>query len=647
MNTNRYKNIFFYGFFIISLLGAVSCSDYLDKEPATDIDPEAAYKTFYNFQGFVEELYGCIPNFEKRDNNAVWNFGEEETQTVNGNGWVNEQIDAGNYWRIYDHWNGYWLYGTDFDPSAISQDGRRKHYLWQGCWYGIRKANLGLENLDKFPGTTEEKNLIAGQLYFFRAFFHFQLTKWWGGMPYIDRVLPATEKFTEPRLSYVECADKIAEDFQKAIEVLPMDWDKTVAGKNTAGNNELRINKTMAMAFLGKTYLYAGSPWMKVGGNGYGTYDAEYCKKAANVFGTIIQESQDGISKYKLVDWAHYTEIYMTNGQGGRMPGLTEAIFRGPDFDEGFGSESTMREYAAADILQGRSWSMYPSANYANYFGMANGMPINEDANYKNHFDAGKADPNSGYDPSYPWKNRDPRFYTTFSFDTRRMINSPPSNAVQWTFANLYTYGGPSDDLGTYRRPFNGSPTGYLLYKFTPLGFNRYDLASNNIKIHIPWVRLGDVYLMYAEAVDNGFGSPSASSGTNSLTALEAVNVIRDRANVGHFAAKYSTGSGIDSPFMTELIRERAVELAWEGHRFHDLRRWRLLDKFPYNIKTKIEFDRAEPVNFNKIDPTANKVLNLREVVLIERKFGEKHYWMPIIKKDATLYAEFPQNPGW
>ena len=50
MNTNRYKNIFLYGFFIISLLGAVSCSDYLDKEPATDIDPEAAYKTFYNFR---------------------------------------------------------------------------------------------------------------------------------------------------------------------------------------------------------------------------------------------------------------------------------------------------------------------------------------------------------------------------------------------------------------------------------------------------------------------------------------------------------------------------------------------------------------------------------------------------------------------
>jgi starch-binding outer membrane protein, SusD/RagB family len=643
MNTIRYKKILFYSVFILSLLGMVSCSDYLDKEPATDVDPEAAYENFFNFQGFTEELYNCIPNFEKRDNNDMWNFGEEEHQSTNGTGWVNDGMDKGNFWIIYQHWNKHWLYGTDFDSAGD----RWKHYLWQGSWYGIRKANLGLANLDKMSGTQEEKDLIAGQLYFFRAFFHFQLTKWWGGMPYIDRVLPAGEKFTEPRLTYLECADRIAEDFQKAVDLLPIDWDEIAAGDRTNGNNQLRANKTMAMAFLGKTYLYAGSPWMNVGSNGYGTYNADYCKKAANVFGKILQMSQDGQNQYSLVNWEHYSEIYMSNGQAGKMPGSTEAIFRGPDYDDGFGSYSISAQYAAAGILQSRSWSFYPTANYANYFGMANGMPINESSSYKNYFDAGKEGVDSGYDPQYPWKNRDPRFYLVYYFDTERTILNPPSDAVKWTFANLYTYGGPTADPASYRNTSSGSTTGYLLKKFLPLGFNRYDSKFNYLRIHIPWIRLGDVYLMYAEAVDNGFGSPSASSETNPLTALEAVNVIRDRALVGHFAAKYSVGAGIDSPFMTELIRERAVELAWEGHRFHDLRRWRLLDKFPYTIKTKIEFDRAEPVNFNKVDATANKVLNLREEVIVERQFTERNYWMPIKKDDTTLYLEFPQNPGW
>ena len=53
----RFKNIILYGFSIMFLFGSVSCSDYLDKEPATDVDPTAAYKTFFNFQGFVEEMY--------------------------------------------------------------------------------------------------------------------------------------------------------------------------------------------------------------------------------------------------------------------------------------------------------------------------------------------------------------------------------------------------------------------------------------------------------------------------------------------------------------------------------------------------------------------------------------------------------------
>ena len=96
--------------------------------------------------------------------------------------------------------------------------------------------------------------------------------------------------------------------------------------------------------------------------------------------------------------------------------------------------------------------------------------------------------------------------------------------------------------------------------------------------------------------------------------------------------------------FNSEVRRERAVELAYEGFRFNDLRRWLLLTVYPYNIKTSQEFDRVE---LNTDDPTQSRVANWREEEILRRNLSEKHYWMPLKTNDVTIYPEFYQNPGW
>ena len=123
---------------------------------------------------------------------------------------------------------------------------------------------------------------------------------------------------------------------------------------------------------------------------------------------------------------------------------------------------------------------------------------------------------------------------------------------------------------------------------------------------------------------------------------MDAVNKIRKRAGVENVNSKY-TGS-LDG-FLSELRRERAVELAYEGHRFNDLRRWLLLTEFPYNIKTSQEFIRAGAINED--EPSLNAVSGFTEKVILTRNFTDKHYWLPLKKSDTSLYPEFGQNPGW
>lgn len=624
----RYQKILLASMLTMFAVGLGSCKKFLDREPQSIVSPEEAFKNYTNFQGFTEELYHCIPDFTNAYWTNSWNWGEDEIQSTARDFHFVVKIDNGDFWGWQSQFDG-WQAGWMDRNNTSTNDDRFAKSLWRLGWYGIRKANMGLENMDKMTDATdEERNLIKGQLLFFRGWFHFMFMQYFGGLPYIDRVLPGDEKLELPRMTYHECAEKAAADFREAANILPIDWDNTNAGKRTLGKNQLRINKIMALGYLGKNYLWAASPLMNYVSTGSKSYHQDYSKKAADAFAELLQMCESGEAPYKLVEFSRYYMNFYTTGQNWAMPGSTEAIFRGPYYGANNSNWGTSKQYQPAPVLEGGDVKFLPTANYVDYYGMANGLPIK---------DITQPDAESGYNPEFPWRGRDPRFYNDIVFDGVKCVQgATPDEANR--YANLYTG-------GSYRNISTGSRTGYLLYKFIPRTANKYDNGysyDKSLNIHLPFMRLADVYLMYAEAASIAYGGPTGRAPGYSKTALDAVNTIRARAGVGNVAAKFLASQ---TSFMEELRRERAVELSFEGHRFNDLRRWMLLIESPYTLKKSVEFDRVGPINTT--DPTQNRVRNLREVVILERKFTEKHYWLPLKNADANMYMEFRQNPGW
>lgn len=652
---NKIKTLLLTGCVSLALGTSLSsCQDYLDKEPDSTVSADDAFANFRNFQGFVEEIYNCIPDKEKCNYCPSWNWGDDEIFNPEADNRMTHQVDLGNF-RAWES-TGNWL---KRDGSSTSTD-KFAHGIWNHAWYCIRKCNLGLQNIDKFvTGSAEEKKLIEGQLYFFRAWWHEEMMQYFGGMPYVDTYLDGNAELNLPRLSYRECADKAAADFRKAADLLPINWDKTSAGAATQGKNDLRINKIMALGYLGKTYLWAASPLMKNGaqigasknGKTY-DYDQEYAKKAAEAFGELLSLVEAGQTQYALAEFKYsdiynheksadanscFSDIFYTKKQNWKMPGTVEAIFRGPSPDFNGSNWNTSKVFGpkVQKVVAHDNVIHQPTANLVEAYGMANGEPIYlvENGKYV-------PNPKSGFDPKHPFKNRDPRFYHDIVFDGFKYLNGTPGQYADLQYCQLYT--------GGNMRPIEtASRTGYFIQKLVPHTCNEVDKDYDwgaAFHCYLPYMRLADIYLMYAEACA-AFGGATGKSSNFGKTAEDAINTLRDRCGAGHVAPEFVADN---HKFMDEVRREREVELSFEGFRFCDLQRWLLLTEAPYNQKFSQEFDRVESADFYKNhDPKDAEVANYRRELILTRNFNTKHYWFPLPIKETQLYPEFNQNPGW
>jgi hypothetical protein len=579
-----------------------SCEAYLDKAPEATIVEKDVFGNFLSYQGFVEEMYNCIADPHKALAGNIYNhmYLADETLSNSPLMW-----DDGNYWNEQSRF---------LTGSRNTDLGTMSKRIWPLAWYAIRKANLGLDKLDLLvDATQEEKDVIKGQCLFFRGFFHFELMRFYGGLPYIDRLLSPSEELTIPKLSYRETALKAAKDFQDAAKLLPARWDDTEVGKITLGNNGVRISKIHALSFLGRNLLYAASPMMNESSTGNATYDVELCKQAAEAFAQVIKICNE-TGAYKLQSWDTRTDNFWVWSPSNKIrSGGTEVIMNQMIYDVGYTRWTTVRACSPVQFGAGNNKVEVPTQNYVKNYGMANGLPLE--------------DPASGYNSKDPWTGRDPRFYVDIVFDGNLMVTSNAAAGLPDKYALLY-------NGGRHKGGTQGSVTGYYYKKYTPVGINPWDNKWGAFQAYHPIMRLADVYLMYAEAALWGYGSVSGTVSGSGLTAEQAINTIRNRAQLPNIDSRFT---GTKDKFMQEIIRERAVELAFEGIRWFDLRRWNLNGDPKYISKTAIDFDRG----------TNGKPTNIQERVVVTRVVEKKHNWVPFVVSYTKLYNEWPQNPGW
>ncbi|MDR1666919.1 MAG: RagB/SusD family nutrient uptake outer membrane protein [Bacteroidales bacterium] len=576
--------------FFAVMLPAAACSNLLDLED----DGRTEYRVIFSNRQKIAAFYStCLNNIYTAGLSTAGFCDEGVNASLYDNTsiirWYSGQITTANH--NINPWGG--------DP-------------WNSLYSMIRRSNIFLAHIDGETSQMDldQRNGMKSEVLAYRGYYYWQLAKRYGGAPIFTEALSPSHDFAaDVRPSFSDVVRQVIADCEAALQGpntamgFPWEWSQRTSG---------HINPATCHAIMSEAATYAVSPlWYD------GSISREYATEiTGRALGECLSHGYELFTTENLEIAQNAYALYFLTLEGW-TGGDRESIFNTG------GRLNVWNDNGLPSTAQQSNAGSCPSQNMVDCYEMkATGLPP-----ILGYDDAEKTVPRindaSGYDPNLPYEGRDPRFEASIYYNGAiRFLNAPTGQKVE-------TFEGGREGIRDRNRRY--SPTGYYLRKYNHWNSRQ----GSNMDGAIRMFRLAELYLNFAETANRSHGPDvkiTIAPGLE-MSACDAVNEVRSRADMPPFPA----GMTADE-FETKYRNERTVELAFEGHRGFDVRRWKILNETDGYITGMKITGSVTPVYerfaFEERKCNTDKYLifpiNLEEVRKILLQTGEK--W---------------QNPEW
>ncbi|MEN9908086.1 MAG: hypothetical protein RLZZ540_1235 [Bacteroidota bacterium] len=646
MNLQKFRKAFGRSLFVLCLLALQSCENsFLDVVPDNVTTLDYAFKLRNEAQKYLFTCYSYIP----KNGDGVYNIGMlagDETWVAPNRAAVTSyafNIATGTQRRADPYmnaWEGRYQAAGPADRYPIFD--------------GIRHCNVFLENVEdrtKVADLTESERLRwIAEAKFLKAYYHYYLMRMYGPIPVVRVNVPIDAPEDQIQVA--------REPIDETVDYLVTLLDEASIGlppKIADTQNELgRITKPIALGIKAELLLMAASPLFN--GNpdmvGFNTkegkpffnpvYDATKWKRAADAAKEAIDAAVANGNKIFYKNDVAFTISQTTKTKLNITQAVTERWN-----DEIIWSNPNSRTYELqrlcmmpldATVKHTQARKIFsPTIESAMNFYTKNGVPIEEDktltfgdiTELKEATAADKLDIKEGYRTSIINFNREPRFYADLGFDGSIFYkyDSGSDETKYYIRAKYQDYAGSAD-------AFDFNVTGYYIKKL--VNWEQHFGGGTLYKEYAwPELRLADLYLMYAEALNEVDGRSTAE-------VLQYVDAIRTRAGLKGVVESWTNFSNTPNKYTTpaglrEIIhRERSIEMAFEGKNYWDIRRWKkATEEFNEPIKGWNVFGSSE-ANYYQV-----RTLDQQHFV------SPRDYFWPIDETTLIQNPNLIQNPGW
>ncbi|MDR6781777.1 hypothetical protein ABIE26_001735 [Pedobacter africanus] len=605
------------------LVAGSSCKKYLDVVPSEYTTGDDVYGNINLAEQALARLYNALPNEITSDYTA---YTDES---------FHHWYDAAGGVTAYKYNLGSW--SENDNPMGN----------WGGKYQDIRRANIFIEKIEGVPIPLNRADYYAlwvprykAEARFIRAQFFFELFKRYGAVPLLTKAInvdPGNLEETQvSRNSVDEVVGFITSECDEILNTLPLTQEDAQMG---------RVTKGAALALKARTLLYAASPLFN-GNPMYSgiknhdgkslfnpVYDKEKWKKAADAAKAVMDLGIYNLySPFPNNPVQNYAAQFYTRD-------YTEAIF--------------CRIMANATTIDGQlvpngppfkgNGKFTPLQEMVDAYEMKNGYPINEPGSqyattgtWSGQLWDGIKNQNVS-NISNMYKDRDPRFYASIFFQYavwRFDAMKRPVKLAWWGAGNGQTDGWATSKAGT-------NPWGYNVRKWISPEVDR-NANTGTGKRNFPIFRLAEIYLNYAEAMNEYMDVPDAS-------VYQYINLVRNRVSMP--ALPILSADNTKDGMRRRIQNERRIELAFESHRFWDVRRWLIAKTVDngevHGLNARPAAAELAATGLNVTSEAAGVAVFYKPTVIQTRTFVDKHYLMPVPQTEIDKDPNLVQNYGW